>query len=412
MRKTAFTDKHVAKLKPRAKRYAFPDPEQRGLYIRVQPSGAKAYAVIANNLHGKQVWTTICDTDVLKIEEAREKARETIKRVRAGLPAFEVPPSAPDSFKVVAESWLKRYVQAKGLLSETEVRQRLEKHIYPGWQDRPFTEIRRADVAALLDAIEDGFGPRAADHVLEIVRRIMNWFATRHDDYVSPLVRGMRRWNPTEHARNRILDDNELKAVWQAAKGNGTFGALVRLALLTASRRDKLASMKWSDISDDGVWSIPTASSREKGTAGKLKLPRAALDIIQEQPKLGDNPFVLAGRGNAHISGYSKSKSVLDRKLREAGAPIAPWTIHDLRRTSRSLMSRAGVRPDIAERVLGHVQGGVLGIYDRHQYRDEKADALVRLAALVDNIVHPRPATIVPLKRRGKHHDQDAGTTG
>jgi integrase len=385
------SDKGVVALKPRAARYAHSDPEQRGGVIRVQPSGAKSYWAVARNPHGKQVWTLIGVFDgLLKIEKARDAADMVVKRIRAGLPAFESPPTTPESFKAVTEAWLKRHVQAKALLSETEVRQRLEKHIYPRWQDAPFIGIRRADVADLLDAIEDGFGPRAADHVLEIVRRIMNWYATRHDDYVSPLVRGMRRWNPTEHARARILNDDEIRAVWKAAADNGTFGALVRLALLTASRRDKLASMKWVDISEDGLWSIPTASNREKGTAGELKLPQMALDIIAGQPKIGDNPYVFAGRGNAHISGYSKCKSALDAKLSENHPNMVPWTIHDLRRTARSLMSRAGVRPDIAERVLGHRIPGVKGIYDRHQYFDEKGDALAELATLIYGIVQPK----------------------
>jgi integrase len=256
IRKT-LSDKGVAALKPRPVRYAHSDPEQRGGFIRVQPSGAKSYWAVARNPRGKQVWTLVGVLDgLLKIDKARDTADIVVKRIRAGLPAFESPPTTIESFKAVAEVWLKRHVQAKALLSGTEVRQRLEKHIYPRWQATPFVDIRRADVADLLDAIEDGFGPRAADHVLELVRRIMNWYATRHDDYVSPLVRGMRRWNPTEHARARILDDDEIRAVWKAAADNGTFGALARLALLTASRRDKLASMKWVDISEDGLWSF------------------------------------------------------------------------------------------------------------------------------------------------------------
>jgi integrase len=403
MRRT-LSDRGVQALKPRAARYAHSDPELRSGYVRVEPSGAKSYWTITRNPAGKQVWTKIRDLDVTTIDEARAQAATVIKRVRAGLPAFEPAPIAPESFKAVAELWLKRYVRAKGLLSESEIRQRLEKHIYPRWQGRPFVSIRRADVAALLDAVEDGFGPRAADHVLEIIRRVMNWFATRHDDYAVPLVKGMRRWNPTENARARILDDNELKAVWTVAEGNGNFGALVRLALLTASRRDKLASMRWADISEEGVWSIPTASNREKGTAGELKLPQAALDIIHAQPKIGDNPFVFAGRGNAHLNGYSKFKATFDKKLQEAGATVAPWSLHDLRRTARSLMSRAGVRPDIAERVLGHRIQGVAGVYDRHEYFAEKAEALATVATVIDGIVNPREnvVTLTPQPRR-KH---------
>jgi integrase len=109
------------------------------------------------------------------------------------------------------------------------------------------------------------------------------------------------------------------------------------------------------------------------------------LAIIQAQPRVGENPYVFAGRGNGAYD-ISQSKAPFDRKL-----PKMPhWTLHDLRRTSRSLMSRAGVRPDIAERVMGHAIAGIEGVYDRHSYREEKADALRRLAMLVDGIVNPR----------------------
>ena len=85
------------------------------------------------------------------------------------------------------------------------------------------------------------------------------------------------------------------------------------------------------------------------------------------------------------MQGQSKRKAQFDAKLKG----VAPYTVHDLRRTARSLMSRAGVRPDIAERVLGHAINGVEGIYDRHSYRDEKAHALRALASLIDSIVNP-----------------------
>jgi integrase len=396
MRKS-LTDKGVAALRPRAARYAHPDPELRGHYIRVQPSGVKSFVAVTLDPHGKQVWATLGTTDVLAIADARERAREAIRRIRDGLSAFEAPAAKPETFETVAEQWLKRHVHAKRLRSEHEVRRLLRAHVYPRWGERAFLDIRRSDVAALLDEVEDDHGARQADYVLAIVRGIMNWFATRHDDYVPPIVRGMRRTVPKERARTRTLTDNEMRLIWKTAATNGTFGALVRLLLLTAQRRDKVVSMRWSDISVDGTWTIP-AEAREKGSAGELVLPEMALNIIRAQPHLGDNPYVLAGRGNSHINGYSKAKRQLDAKLPSA---MPGWVLHDLRRTARSLLSRAGVRPDIAERVLGHSLHGVEAVYDRHAYSAEKADALRRLAALIDSIVQPRE-NVVPLAKRAK----------
>src|SRR5262249_18631562 len=161
--------------------------------------------------------------------------------------------------------------------------------------------------------------------------------------------------------------DDEIREVWRVAEANGTFGAFLRVALLTAQRREKVASIKWTDIKD-GEWIIPS-KAREKGTPPSLMLPKALLDIISRQPRIESNEYVFAGIGDSYISGMTKRKSLFDRKLNG----VEPFTIHDLRRTAKSLMSRVGVLPHVSERVLGHVINGVEGIYDRHAYRDEKA---------------------------------------
>ena len=411
MRKS-LSDAGVRALKPRAARYAHPDPELAGHYVRVQPSGAKSFVIVTRDPYGKQVWATIGGADLLNVEEARERAREAIKRVQAGKPAFETPVK-PESFEDAAEQWLKRHATAKGLRSAPDLARLLKTHVYPRWANRPFLDIRRSDVARLLDEIEDNHGARQADYILAIVRSIMNWRAARSDDYTPPISRGMRRTNPKERARARMLSDDEIRAVWKAAEGDGAFGAFVRLLLLTAQRREKVASMRWQDIANDGTWTIPS-EAREKGNAGELKLPPAALAIVQAQPRIGANPYVFAGRsvkGREHacLSGFGKRKQALDTKVAAVLAEgsdeppaMAQWQLDDLRRTARSLMSRAGVPSEHAERVLGHAQPGVAGMYDRHAYSAEKAAALAKLAALVDSIVKPRTAEIVPLTRKGK----------
>jgi integrase len=390
-RKT-LSDKGVEALKARASRYAEPDPELAGHYLRVQPSGAKSFVAVTRDPSGKQVWTTIGSPDVLTIAAARVKAREIVKRVRDGKPAIE---PKGETFAAVAEEWRARHVRKNGLRSAAEVERLLDRYILPTWKGRPFVEIRRSDVTALLDRVEDEHGPRQADYCLAVVRGLMNWFASRRDDYTPPIARGMRRQSPAARARARVLDDEEIRKVWEAAGQCGTFGGLVKLALLTTQRRDKLAAMRWADV-EGGTWTIAT-EAREKGNAGALELPPLALKIIEAQQQFSDNPHVFAGRGEGPLVGFSKLKARLDRL-----SGVSDWTLHDLRRTARSLMARAGVRPDIAERVLGHAIAGVEGVYDRHGYRTEKADALAKLAALVDSIVTPRTAEIVPLTRKGK----------
>lgn len=363
------TDAMVAKLPAKADRYTHADPQLPGHYVRVQPSGSKTFAVIMRDPRGKQVLHTIGATKLHTIEEARELARDAIKAIKAGKDT-----SPPQSLEAVSAEWMKRTVEKKGLRSKGEIRRYLDKWILPQLGGRDFASIKRGDITKLLDKVEDKAGPVAADFTLSVVRNVSNWYATRHDDYVSPIVKGMRRSNPKERSRNRILSDDELRAVWKAASENGTFGAFVRVLLLTGQRREKVAAMRWEDISDDGVWTIPT-EEREKGNALELTLPVAALDIIKAQPRFATNPYVFAGRGGSHYSGYSKGKKALDAKV-----SIPAWRLHDLRRTARSLMSRAGVPPHIAELTIGHVQKGIVATYDRHAYDAEKAQAILDLA--------------------------------
>lgn len=416
------TANQIADLKAQPKRYTVPDADLRGHYVRVEPSGSKSFVAVARDPHGKQVWATIGGADVWSIDDAREAARSALKRIKAGLPPFEEIVQ-PETFKAVAQNYIKRHVEANGLRSRGEIERCLQSYIYPKWQDRDFRALRRADAAQLLDDVQDNHGARQADAVLAIVRGMMNWFASRDDEFVSPIARNMRRTNPANRKRARILDDDELRVIWsvaaapvqlnkdgkpakpkagEVAVGGGTFGAIVRLALLTAQRREKIAAMRWADITVDGEWTIP-AEAREKGTGGVLVLPDAALAIVREQKRVGTNPYVFAGRGDGHFNGFSPCKRAFDHKvfraLRAAAAergedsakvkPLPQWQVHDLRRTARSLMSRAGVRPDVAERVLGHAIAGVEGVYDRHHYLDEKANALIRLADLISSILTP-----------------------
>lgn len=394
MARKSLTDKGISALKSRAARYAFADPQLAGHYVRVTPNGAKSFVCVARNPDGQQVWTTIGACEVMPIEEARGRARDMLQRVRDGLPA--ITPKG-ETFGEVATNWIKRHVEPNRLRSRKEIVRLLGRHILPVWRNREFLGIRRSDVAGLLDQVEDNHGARQADYCLNIVRSIMNWAAARaDDDYRPPIVRGMRRQSPQAQSRARILDDAEVLAIWKAAEANGTFGAIIRVALLTAQRRSKVVTMKWSDIAEDGEWTVPK-DLREKDSVGSVVLPKAALAIIKAQPRLGTNPYVFAGRGQGSFNGFSKSKARLDAQLKN----VKPWVIHDLRRSARSLMSRAGVSGDLAERVLGHVQPGVRGVYDRYEYRTEKADALARLAALIDGIVNPRD-NVTPMRKRAR----------
>jgi integrase len=396
-RRRRFDDKAVKRLKPKPKRYCVPDPELIGHYVRVMPSGVKSYAAVARDpVSKKQVWTTIGTTDHVKIEDARTKAREIIARVKAGKPATEPPPPAADSFAAVSKNWMRRHVEARGLRSRYEIERCLGKYILPVWGNRPFVEIKRSDVAKLLDHIEDAHGARQADAVLTVVRSICGWHATRDDNYVVPIVKGMKR--STNRPRERILTDDEIRILWRVAEAGGAFGALLQLALSLAQRKAKLLHMRWSDI-DDGTWVVPT-EAREKGAGGELVLPKLALAIIRRLPRIHGSDLVFPPANGA--GKISSSHGML--KIRAALPKDFPqFTIHDLRRTARSLMAKAGCNSEHCERVLGHVigGGGVEAIYNRHAYRDEKKIVLEKLAALLGEIISSEPSDkVVPIRAR------------
>ncbi|WP_159792783.1 tyrosine-type recombinase/integrase [Croceibacterium salegens] len=395
-------EREVAKAKPTAKRQVIFDEATTGLALIVTPKGKSSFSIVARDPVGRQVWKQIGQPSLMTVAKARELAAVAVARVKAGetdiLPD-EAPKAAPETFKVVAERFVKRWVDKGGkkqdgvpLRSKREIERQLATYVYPRWQSKPFLSIRRGVVTALMDDLVDNNGPVQADRVLATLAKLFNWYRQYDEHYVSPVIPEMKRsGSHRDRARTRILNDDEIRSVWAACDKVGTFGAFVKVALLTGQRRAKVAAMRWADI-EDGVWTIP-AEAREKVNAGALRLPKLALDIINAQPRAKENPFVFAGRGKKAFHSFSDGKEDL-----HAVAPIPPWVIHDLRRTAKSLMARAGVRPDISERALGHVIPGVEGTYDRHAYFEEKAAALEALAALVERVLKGEGDNVIPFK--------------
>jgi integrase len=410
-----FTEIGIAKLRlrPGEKQVAFRDKKKQGLILRINSSGRKSWLVSfydksRSTMRSEKLGEFRPDSsDHMSLKGARDAAdnfranRTTILAERAKNAA-----ARSDTFEVVAERYLKRFVDGKRR-SGPQMRKMIEK-IYPVWGKKPFEAIKRSDVSDLLDDIEVTRGPRAADVTLATLRRMMSKYAVGHDDYSSPIREGMARIeNPSERARDRILSDEEIQVMFRACEGQGVFGNLAKMLLLTAQRRTKVASMSWDDVSED-VWTIAT-EDREKGNAGRLKLSKLALAVVDAQRETRTNNYVFPAsfktsradpsRPYGSFSAFGDGKAALDKAMADILPNIPHWTLHDLRRTARSLMSRAGVRPDIAERVLGHAIPGVQGVYDRHAYDRERAQALASLATLIGRILDGKAGNVVPLVR-------------
>jgi integrase len=384
------TDRFCDRAKPQAGQTQsdYFDETVKGLAFRVSPT-FKSWT-LHYRFGSRQIRQSLGAYPAISLSAARRKALEA----KAELADGRDPRSAKaDTFQAIAEDYFRR--EGNGLRSTAHRQSALRRLVYPSLGGRPIGDIRRSDIIRLLDQVEDDSGPTAADNALAVIGRVMNWYASRSDDFRSPIVRGMARTKPKERARDRILTDEELRAVWRQAEANGVFGAFIRFSLLTAARRSEASGMAWTEL-DGADWTLPAARNKTKVDLVR-PLSKAALAVLGELAG-PDTPYVFSFDGKAPITGFSEAKRSFDKSL-----PLPRWTLHDLRRTARSLMSRAGVAKEHGELCLGHVIGGVWGVYDRYQYRDEKALAFEALAALIERIVHPPAENVVrQLARRAK----------
>jgi integrase len=381
--KRRLTDRAIAALKPAepGKRKLVWDAVVPGFAIRVTDKGQRSFVLVAR-YPGSQnpAPRTIGKVGALSLEDARAKGREWLKLITAGIdPAVAQMQRERETLRAVCEDWLRR--DGGKLRSAELTRRTLERLVFGRLGSKPIGEIRRSDIVRLLDEIEDQRGREMAQKTLGILRSVMNWWAARTDDFRSPIVRGMSR--SAGVSRDRILSDEEIRAVWNAKVPEpGLFAAMVRFLLLTGARRNEAAKMEWAEIAG-GDWTLPAARNKT-GLELVRPLPRAALVLLAGLPRGGKFVFTLG-----------KSIDLGKRKREiEEGSGTSGWTLHDCRRTARSLMSRAGVSSDHAERCLGHVIGGVRGVYDRYQYREEMLLAYERLSALVAGIVDPQPNVV------------------
>lgn len=326
-------------------------------------------------------------------------------------------------FEVVAQAWLdtngafKKGARPWKPRTRAEYDRIVKSRLIPQWRGRRIHSITRDEIADFAAGLAETL-PVAANRALATLSALMGWYqAQRGSAFTSPVVRGMA---PSEEtARDRILSDDELRTVWRVAERSGTYGAMVRMLLLTGARKGEVAAMRHSHIGKDGIWSLPGERTKNH-EALHLPLSQSALSIIAEQPRvilqtdpevLSDIVFTLDGEHEFQNWGHAKAEfdARCLRRLRAAARlagkdvddvkALPNWRLHDLRRTARSLMSRARVRPDHAERVLNHKIGGVEGTYDRHSYEDEKRQALQALAAQLTVILRPPEENVVRLTR-------------
>lgn len=392
---------------PKDKSFAeYPDAALPGMCLRVYASGTKSF-ILSTRVAGKLKRRKIGDAtgaNAITLAEARQIAGDAKDKAKTGQPLarFVAPAPVVDdvmTFGTIAEEYIRREVPRLARGKETE--SLIRKTLLPAWQHMPLTELRKRHARTLTDAIV-GRTPAMAHMLHQTYTRVLNWALSFYDDdelgiEVSPFANLKPPVKKTP--RNRSLSEPEIRALWKAWEEIGyPFGDLQKLLLLTAQRRGEVAGMSWREVDLAAkVWTIPAERSKSN-REHIVPLSREAIHILDTLPRFAGGDYLFSTTGGAKpVSGFSKAKAIVDGKVGDA---VAPWRVHDLRRTARTGMAEIGVPEIVSEAVLNHARRGLVGVYNTFEYRDEKADALARWSQRVTDIVTPPPANVVSIAGR------------
>jgi len=409
--KRALSDRLLRSLaRPRATPQEIWDQQLRGFGCRVSKQGVVSFfAMRRPRGSAKSIRIKVGDFPAMSLVEARQRARALLVELQDGVDprarkAEEARLAAAErasTFGVVAEAFIARHVVSRRTAREIEAR--IRRELIPRWGERPIASITRADVISLIDEIVDRGHPEAARQTLTYTRRLFRWAVPRYD----------LQYAPTDHLagkdlvgvkkpRQRVLSDSEIALIWRATEGPEAayFGPFFRLLLLLGVRRRELGRATWLEIDnlDAGRWTIPPERTK---TEDPLVVPLSppAVNILRAflREKLPRGKDYVINGAQIH---YARAKQRLDAHMTKlnGGRAIPHWTLHDLRRTCRTGLSRLGIAPHIAELCIGHRQAGLHRVYDLHKFDAEKRRAFDAWAAHVMRIVAPPEGRVVPLR--------------
>ncbi len=376
---------------PKAGRIEFFDSVLPGFGLRISDNGHKAW-VLFYRLGGRQRRYTLGSLATYpEVAVARDRARHLLQRVEQGIdPAAEKvarPERQPDTIETLAEQFVARYCKPKNRSWRT-TEAVLRLHVLSRWAGRDAASIGRRDVLELLDDLVDRGHPIVANRVLAAVRKMFGWAVERDILLASPVTNVKAPGKEVE--RERVLSDEELSKLWNAAtKAGGVAGGFFRMLMLTAQRRDEVATMRWADLNlEANIWTLPREATKGD-RSHEVPLASCGVAILLALPRCGEFVFT-STRGAWPISGYSKMKAAIAK-----AAAVEDWRIHDLRRTAGTGMARCGIAVSTISRVLNHKEGGVTKIYNRYSYLDEKRAALEAWARKVESLAQEPAATVL-----------------
>jgi integrase len=379
---------------------------QRGLGVRVTAGGSKSY-LVQYRLSGQKRRVPLGSCSAITLADARDSAQKIMGRKADGRDewrerkekALEAKRKAAHEVLTLAaliEQWAVLRLAEKRARYAAEAVRAL-RHAFAKNLETPAADLDRVTVVRVLDQLAKDGHAAMASRTAAYGRACYQWAAKRGSLAVNPFanlpVAAVAK-------RDRVLTDDELRSIWQASTGPGAFNAIVRMLILTGQRREEVAAMAPEELAADlSLWTIP-ASRAKNGAAHLVPLSSEAQAIVRAAPRAEGNDLVFPGlRGP--FSGFSKAKAALDK-----ASGVKGWRLHDIRRTLATGLQKLGVRLEVTEAVLNHVsgsRGGIVGVYQRHAWAEEKRAALAAWGAHVTGIVEEQDAAdnVTPLRRAG-----------
>jgi integrase len=388
------------------------DDDLPGFGLRLRAGGARTF-IVQYRIGTKQRRVKLGTPGKLSLAEARQLARKALARVDLGHDPqgekVELKARAAETLGALVELYLPHAGHTRQRPIKASTRAHIDRYLKVLWRplhERPVAKLDRKTLRQRLAEIASVNGPIAANRAQDALSAMFSFAIGAGYADQNPVL-GVPKLGK-EVARDRVLTDEELRLIWLHA-GDGDYGAILRLLILTGQRREEVGGMLWQELDfEQGVWSL--GSERVKnGVPHQIPLPPRALAILESIAKRKGRSLVF-GSGEGNFSGWSDSKRRLDRRLNLAlrqehgpGEKLVPWRVHDIRRTVATRMSDLGVPPHAVEAVLNHTSGtkrGIAGVYNRSTYSSEKRIALARWGEHVAALTG-ESGNVVPLKRTG-----------
>jgi integrase len=399
------TDKAVAALTLRRgqRERVESDDHTTGLYLRLRASaGGITKRWLFRYSRGGRAYKFTFDYPANSLAAVRRQIGELQAKLRLGFdPAEDRRRGKADALETMG-AVLPAYLEQKRAVVRPRSFTQLERHLtkyYAPLHQHPLSAVTLAMVTARNAAIAKGSGTTTAKNAWRSLHAFMSWAVRQGLIDRNPAV-GVE--HPPDRKRARVLSAAEIKAVWDATADNADdYSAIVRLLLLSGCRASEIAGLRWSEMFSDRIVLPPERVKNHRQHSVPLTATmRVILERCVPRP---DKDMVFGRSDTGPFSGWSKSKSRLDARIKAAGGKMAPWVIHDLRRTFATGLGELGTPPSTIEAAINHASGfrhGVGGIYNRASLESQVRRALEVWDAHVREIVEGRMTgdRVVPLR--------------